>query len=94
MTVAATTVKLPASLKKRVGQLAKSSGKSSHAWLVDAIEAVAVREEEERAFYARARSSKRAVDAGEPVYELEDVLSWVEATVSGRHAGKPVARKR
>ncbi len=49
-----TTVKLPLSLKKRIGPVAKAAGKSDHAWMVDALAAQVEREELRQSFIAGA----------------------------------------
>ena len=38
---ATTTLKLPEALKKRIAPLAQAAGKTSHAWMVEAMEAQA-----------------------------------------------------
>lgn len=89
-----TTVKLPPSLKKRIGPLAKAAGKSDHAWMVDALSAQVGREELRQSFIADAVESEAAVADGEPVYAAEDVHAYFRAKIAGKKPRKPGPRKR
>ena len=52
-----TTLKLPEDLKKRLGPLAKSAGKTPHAWMIDALETQVTVAEKRRAFINDARAA-------------------------------------
>lgn len=93
MTIA-TTVKLPPKLKKRIAPLAKAAGKSSHAWMVDALGTQVDQEERRTTFIADAVESQRAVAAGEPVYPSQEVFAYLRGKVAGRKLKRPVGRKR
>src|SRR3989304_2331433 len=57
----AVTLKLPQDLKTRINNLAAASGKSPHAFMVDALAAQAAREELRGAFVASALAARREV---------------------------------
>jgi len=90
----ATTVKLPASLKKRIGSLARASEKTPHAWMVEALASQVDREELHGAFVADALASQREVAQGEPVFAGEEVFAAVRARLRGRKAPRVRAHKR
>ena len=89
-----TTPKLPPALKKRIAPLARQSGKSPHAWMVEAIEREAARAELRQEFVQDALDAAAAVDAGGPLYAAEDVHAWLRAKVRGEPAPKPRALPR
>jgi predicted transcriptional regulator len=89
-----TTVKLPKGLKRRIAPLAKAAGKTAHAWMVDTLVATAEREEQRRAFLAEALASKAEVDAGAPVFDLDDAFAYLRQRASGERATRPAPRKR
>lgn len=81
-----TTLKLSPELKRRVSKLAKEAGRSAHAFMVQAIEREAVREERMREFVREAMEADSAAEAGGPVYRADDVYAWMERRAKG---GKP-----
>lgn len=84
-----TTLKLPPELKRRVSRLAKESGKTAHAFMVQAIEREATREERMRQFVRDAIAADAAAEAGGPVYRAEDVYAWMERRARGEKAPRP-----
>jgi predicted transcriptional regulator len=87
-----TTVKLPPRLKKRIAPLAKAAGKTSHAWMVDALSSQVEREELRVSFLAEAIESQAAVAVGAPVYAAEDVFAYLRAKVAGKKPKRPRPR--
>jgi predicted transcriptional regulator len=81
-----TTLKLPDSLKKRIAPLAESTGKTPHAWMVEAIETHAALAEKRRAFVADALAAEREVERTGKVYAMADVHRYMRALARG---GKP-----
>ncbi|MBZ0142109.1 MAG: CopG family transcriptional regulator, partial [Rhodocyclaceae bacterium] len=56
-----TTIKLPDDLKERVAAAAAASGKTPHAWMVEAIEAQAALAQRRQAFVASALKAEQEV---------------------------------
>ncbi|MFN0314430.1 MAG: CopG family transcriptional regulator [Burkholderiales bacterium] len=84
-----TTLKLPEQLKARIAPLAEASGKTAHAWMVEALEAQAALAEMRRAFLDEALASAAQVDAGGPLYAMEDVHAYIRTLASGKPAKRP-----
>ena len=89
----AVTLKLPESLKERINALASASGKSPHAFMVDALAAQIAREENRDAFVASALEARPDVAAYGKVMEAADVHGWLLSRASGAKAARPRARK-
>jgi predicted transcriptional regulator len=89
-----TTLKLSPELKRRISRLAKESGKTAHAFMVQALEREALREERMREFVREAMASDAAVEAGAPVYRAEDVYAWMEKRARGEKAPRPKPWRR
>ncbi len=84
-----TTLKLPEELKARIAPLAEAGGKTPHAWMVEALEAHAALAEMRRAFLNEAIVSAAEIDAGGPLYAMEDVHAYVRALASGKTTKRP-----
>ena len=84
-----TTLKISPQLKQRISRLAKESGKSAHAFMVQALEREATREERMRQFVRDAIASDSAAEAGAPVYRAEDVYAWMERRAKGEKLSIP-----
>lgn len=93
-----TTLKLPAELKKRIAPLARRTGKTPHAWMVEALERETGLAELREQFIQDGLDSAAEVDAGGPLYASEDVHAWLRARAAGRRAARPkplpAARRR
>lgn len=89
----AVTLKLPDQLKTRINELAAASGKSPHAFMVDALSAQAAREESRREFVASALKARREVFRHGKVMEAAGVHKWLLARAAGRKAAPPRAKK-
>ena len=85
-----TSLKLAASLKRRVARVAKPTGRTPHAFMVEAIERQTTYEERLREFVAEAMAADRAIDDGQLVYAADAVHAWLDHLVAGR----PGARRR
>lgn len=83
--MATTSLKLPDSLKERVVKLAVDTGKSTHAFMVEAITEHAKRLEEDRAFLARAEASLKHYQETGVSYLAEDVHAYVRAKLRGEN---------
>ena len=86
---ATTTIKLPAELKSRIKPLAAQEGKTPHAWMVDALKTQAELAELRRGFIRDALESAAEVDAGGPLFALEDVSAYLRARAAGRAVKRP-----
>ena len=89
----AVTLKLPQDLKTRINELAAASGKSPHAFMVDALTAQAAREELRGAFVSSALQARQEVARYGEVMEAADVHKWLLARAGGAKPGRPRARK-
>lgn len=89
----AVTLKLPDDLKARINELAAASGKSPHAFMIDALAAQAAREESRRMFVASALAAREEVARYGQVMEADDVHKWLLARPSGKKAARPRAKK-
>ena len=86
---ATTTLKLPDHLKKRIAPLAESTGKTPHAWMVEAIEAQATLAEKRKAFVADALAAEEEVRRTGKVYAIDDVHRYMRALARGKKARRP-----
>jgi len=84
-----TTLKLPDELKARIAPLAKAAGKTPHAWMVEALAAQAGLAEMHRSFIDDASTSAVEVDAGGPLYAMEDVHAYIRGRAAGRSVPRP-----
>ena len=88
-----TTLKLPAELKDRVAEAAEAAGRSPHAFMVEAIEAQTRLAERRREFVASALEAEREVAKFGLVYDGDEVLSYLQAKLSGLPVRRPRRRK-
>jgi predicted transcriptional regulator len=84
-----TTIKLPRELKARIARLAKKTGRTSHGFMVEALERQTAREERMEAFIKEALDADRQIEAGGDVYAAEDVHAWMERLARGERAARP-----
>ena len=84
-----TTLKLPEHLKKRLGPLAKSAGKTPHAWMIDALETQATLAEKRRKFIDDARVAEKEVEETGMVYRAQDVHHYIRARAAGKKGASP-----
>jgi predicted transcriptional regulator len=84
-----TTLKLPDELRERIAPLAQSAGKTPHAWMIEALEAQAELAELRRSFLDDALRSAADIDAGGPLYAMEDMHAYIAERAAGRKAAHP-----
>lgn len=84
-----TTLKIPESLKKRIAPLAASTGKTPHAWMVEALETHVTLAERRKAFIAEALAAEREVRKTGRVYSADDVHRYIRARATGKKAARP-----
>ena len=88
-----TTLKLPERLKKRLGPLAKSAGKTPHAWMLEALETQATLAEKRRGFIDDARAAEKEVGKTGVVYRARDVHRYIRARAAGKKGARPTSVK-
>jgi predicted transcriptional regulator len=88
-----TTLKLPSELKDRVAEAAQAAGQSPHAFMVEAIETQTRLAERRREFIASALEAEREVAQSGLAYDGDEVLSYMQAKLSGQPVRRPRRRK-
>lgn len=86
-----TTLKLPVDLSKRVAAAAKAAGQSPQAFMIDAFEVRTRLTERRREFLASALEAEHEVERFGLVFDGDEVLSYLQAKLSGRPARRPKA---
>lgn len=89
-----TTLKLPTQLKSRIARLAKQSGTTPHAFMVEALERQATREEAVAAFVKEAIAARKEIEDGGQVYAAEDVHAWMQRLARGEKPARPKPWRR
>jgi predicted transcriptional regulator len=84
-----TTLKVPRTLKARISRLAKKSGRSPHAFMLEALERQAKREEQVEEFIEEALAADRGIEAGDEVYDAADVHAWLGRLARNGRAARP-----
>lgn len=85
----ATTLKLPPELKSRVASVVEGTGKSPHAFMVEAIEQQTTLAERRKAFIDSALKARRHALRTGKAYTLEDVKAYYAARATGNRARRP-----
>jgi predicted transcriptional regulator len=85
----ATSLKLPDELKARVEAAAEAAGKTSHAFMIEAIEHETARAERYGAFIDEALDAEREMERTGLHYAAEDVFRYVTARAEGKPARRP-----
>jgi predicted transcriptional regulator len=90
--MAATSLKLPESLKRRIERLAGTANKTPHAFMVDVLSQEADRAELRERFADEAAVSEReTLESGKAV-PLGIAFDYLEARAAGKSARRPRAR--
>jgi predicted DNA-binding protein len=89
MSLAATSLKLPKSLKARISRLAKRAGESPHAFMLRLLEEQVEATERFEQFLAEARQADERMQKGGIGYAAADVHGYFEAKVTGRKVTRP-----
>ena len=88
-----TTLRLSEALKARIAQAADESGKSSHAFMLEAIERQTELAERRRDFVASALHAEEEVAQYGLVYDGDEVLSWLQSRLEGARPAPPRKRR-
>ena len=83
------TLKLSRELKARIARVARESGRTPHAFMIEALERQTSREERMEEFIKEALAADRAIDAGDEVYAAADVHAWLARLASGAKVHRP-----
>ena len=89
MTVAATSLKLPKTLKDRIARLARRTGESPHAFMLRLLEDQVQAAERFEQFVAEARQADERMQKRGVGYAASDVHRYLEARVAGRATKRP-----
>lgn len=89
---ATTTLKLPDDLKARIATAARQAGKSSHAFMLEALQMQTELAERRREFVQSALLAEQEVAQYGLVYDADEVFSHIRDRLAGRptQAPKPV----
>lgn len=90
--MAATSIKLPSDLKKRVAAAAKAAGESPHAFMLKAIEQQTAMAEMRRAFVEQALEARTSMEETGVGYEAVEVHAYLRARAEGRRAERPTPK--
>lgn len=88
-----TSLKRPDELKKRIAALVLGSGRSAHAFMVEAIARETERAESFREFLKDAREAEDEVSRTGKAYDAEEVFAYLAAKAQGSGAMRPRAKK-
>lgn len=89
MTLTATSLKIPKTLKTRITRLAKRAGESPHAFMLRLLEEQVVAAEQFEQFVADARAADAQMQETGLGYAAADVHAYLEAKVAGRKTPRP-----
>ena len=91
--MSATSLKLPDDLKRRIAKLAARAGQTPHAFMVEAIALQTQFAERRREFVGSALTAEQEVAQYGLVHDGDEVLSYLQARLSGGSAKRPRKRK-
>lgn len=89
-----TSLKLPEPLKARIKQLAEATGKTAHAFMLEALTEQAMREEKRQALIARALEAKAEHEQSGVAYAAKDVHTYLREKIQGQHPTRPAPIKQ
>ena len=85
-----TSLKLPDELKENIQRIAAQCRTSPHAFMLETLESEVKRRTLRASFLAEAQAAAADIDAGGPVYALDDVHLWVKAKIASPASGQKV----
>ena len=89
MTVAATSLKLPKTLKARITRLAKRARESPHAFMLRSLEEQVQAAERFDGFIADAKQADERMQKSGSGYLARDVHRYLKARIAGRNTARP-----
>ena len=84
-----TSLKLSAELKQRIQSLVEGTGRSAHAFMLEAIERAAQREELRRRFGAEAEEAETETERVGQAYDAAEVFEYLESRARGKQTQRP-----
>ena len=90
---ATTTLKLPDALKSRIASAAEFTGKTPHAFMLEALQAQTELAERRREFVNAALEAREEVAQYGLVYDADEVFSYIRALLEGKQAERPAPTK-
>jgi predicted transcriptional regulator len=84
-----TTLKLPEELKARIASAAEAAGKTSHAFMIEALAAQTALAERRTEFLASAHAAEQEVVEYGLVYDADEVFSYLQDKVASKRAKRP-----
>jgi len=88
-----TTIRLSEELKSRIDKLAASAGKSSHAFMVDALAQAVESMERQQAFEAEVNRRWARFTRTQEFISLEDLRDYALGLAAGKRPARPKARR-
>lgn len=88
-----TTIRIEDDLKARVTAAAERAGKTTHAFILDAITQTVEQAEQDDAFHRLADERWADLLATGKTVPWDAAKAWIEARSRGEHPRKPAARK-
>lgn len=90
--MAATSLKLPEDLKRRIERLASAANKTPHAFMIEALAREADRSELRARFADEATGSEKEAFSSGKAFDLAATFDYLAARVAGNKARRPKAR--
>lgn len=87
--MAATSLKLPDELKKRIDKIAARSGRTAHAFMVDAIARETERAELRRRFGVEAKEAEALALRNGKAFDASEVFAYIKARARGVKLRRP-----
>ena len=87
--MAATSLKLPDDLKRRISRLVDGTDRTAHSFMVKAIEQAANREELRARFGAEAELAEQETNKTGKVYDAAEAFRYLESRAQGKRAKRP-----
>jgi predicted transcriptional regulator len=84
-----TSLKLTEDLKQRIQRLVEGTPQSAHAFMVEAIERAAEREELRRRFGAEAAEAEQETEQSGQAYDAAEVFDYLEGRSRGTSVKRP-----
>ena len=89
MSATATSLKLPSALKKRIDALARNSGVSPHAFMLQALQLHVEDTEKHHRFIDDALAAEREMQRTGQGYPLQTARAYLEARAQAKAAARP-----
>jgi predicted transcriptional regulator len=89
-----TSIKLPPKLKSRVAALSRKTGRSTHSFIVEAVERLAQHEERMQSFVKEALAADADIERTGEVYRADDVHAWLQRLAQPGDAARPKPWRR